>query len=282
MLLRLRLTPADCMESFMKHTNESVLSSRQSSDWGARLRGASSVLLVIALWELLSRLSLINRNILPSFSVVALAIVRGLIKDHHPLLVDTLESVRRVAIGYAIAVTAALTLGLASALKKTLGDFVRPIVDLIRPIPPIAWIPIALLWFGFGDPPAYFLVGLGAFFPVFSNAVLGISAVDRGPVEVALCHGASRRLLFLKVILPQALPSIFTGLQTGLGVAWMVVITAELIGAQSGLGYMIQISRAQLQAEQVVAGMVMIGLIGYILSTIMEACGRLLMPWRRA
>ena len=95
-----------------------------------------------------------------------------------------------------------------------------------------------------------------------------------------MCHGASGRLLFLKVILPQAMPSIFTGLRTGLGVAWMVVITAELVGAQSGLGYMIQISRAQLQADQVVAGMVMIGLIGYVLNATVNGVGRVLMPWR--
>ena len=96
-----------------------------------------------------------------------------------------------------------------------------------------------------------------------------------------MCHGASPRLLFLRVVLPQALPSIFAGLQTGLGVSWMVVITAELVGAQSGLGYMIQVSRAQLQAEQVVAGMVVIAVIGYALNRMMAGIAKLAMPWRQ-
>lgn len=236
-------------------------------------------MLVAATWELLSRLSVLNPNIVPPLSTVVVTIVKGAADG--PLVVDALQSVKRVAVGYTIAATAALCLGILSALCRGVGDALRPVVDLIRPIPPIAWIPVALLWFGFGDPPAYFLVGLGAFFPIFSNAFLGISLVERGPVEVAMCHGASPRLLFLRVVLPQALPSIFAGLQTGLGVSWMVVITAELVGAQSGLGYMIQVSRAQLQAEQVVAGMVVIAVIGYALNRMMAGIAKLAMPWRQ-
>lgn len=259
-------------------TNKTKVGIQWNHKWSSRLRGALAVILIAVAWEFLSRVSLINPNILPPLSVVIMTIFKGIMQGR--LLSDALQSVRRVAIGYTIAATVALLLGTLSALRKSVGDIVRPVVDLVRPIPPIAWIPIALLWFGFGDPPAYFLVGLGAFFPIFSNVFFGISLIERGSVEVALCHGASRQLLFRKVMLPQALPSIFTGLRTGLGVAWMVVITAELVGAQSGLGYMIQISRAQLQAEQVVAGMVMIGMIGYFLNQIMNVLGRLVMPWR--
>lgn len=258
--------------------NITIARNQRTDEWSARLRATLAVVLFATAWEFLSRVSVINPNILPPLSVVLATILEGITDGR--LLTDALQSVRRVAVGYTLAGTAALSLGILSALRKPVGDVLRPLVDIVRPIPPIAWIPIALLWFGFGDPPAYFLVGLGAFFPIFSNAFLGISLVERGPVEVALCHGASRRLLLRKVILPQALPSIFTGLRTGLGVAWMVVITAELVGAQSGLGYLIQVSRAQLQAEQVVAGMVLIGLIGYGLNQIMNGFGRLLMPWR--
>ena len=201
------------------------------------------------------------------------------IKDGR-LIGDTFHSLRRVVIGFSLSAVLAVSLGILAALIKPLGDLIRPIVDLIQPIPPIAWIPIAFLWFGFGDQPAYFLVGLGAFFPVFTNAFMGVSLVDQETVEVAHCHGASRSLLFREVILPQALPLIFAGLHTGLGVAWMVVITAELVGAQSGLGYMIQVSRAQLQAEQVVAGMVVIGVTGYGLNWIVIILARWAMPWR--
>ncbi|MGH9969617.1 MAG: ABC transporter permease [Pyrinomonadaceae bacterium] len=244
----------------------------------SRLRGVLAIILIAVLWEALSRASLINPNIIPPLSVVIETIFKETTQGR--LVSDALHSLRRVLVGFGISAVLAISLGILAALMKYVGDLVRPIVDLIRPIPPIAWIPIALLWFGFGDPPAYFLVGLGAFFPIFTNAYLGVSLVEQETVEVALCHGASRQLLFREVILPQALPLIFVGLRTGLGVAWMVVITAELVGAQSGLGYMIQISRAQLQAEQVVAGMVVIGLIGFGLNRIMIMLARWFMPWR--
>jgi ABC-type nitrate/sulfonate/bicarbonate transport system permease component len=242
-------------------------------------RRAVVITSLMVVWEALSRIGLINPNILPSFTATICSIFKGITQG--VMLNDAFQSLRRVLIGYSIAGTLALFLGTISGLSKSFRDIIQPLVNFIRPIPPIAWIPIALMWFGFGDPPAYFLVGLGAFFPIFSNAFLGVSLVERGPVEVGICHRASRQLLFWKIILPQALPSIFTGLRTGLGVAWMVVITAELVGAQSGLGYLIQVSRAQLQAEQVVAGMGMIGLIGYFLDVFVSTVAKMVMPWRR-
>ncbi|MBK8483879.1 MAG: ABC transporter permease [Saprospiraceae bacterium] len=222
---------------------------------------------------------LTNQNLLPPPSAVANTVFNGIFHDQ--FISDSYFSIKRVIIGYFIGGTLGLILGLLSGLKKQTNDVLRPIIEFIRPIPPIAWIPLALLWFGFGDPPAYFLVALGAFFPIFSNAFLGITLVERGTVEVARCHGASKQFLFKKIILPQTLPSIFTGLRTGLGVAWMVVITAELVGAQSGLGYLIQISRAQLQGERVIAGMVLIGVIGFTLDYLMKMISERIMPWKK-
>ena len=252
---------------------------RNKKKWASRCRGTFAILAILCIWEGLGHTSVLNENVLPRPTVV----IRTLVTDIRggELLGDAWQSIRRVIIGYLIAVAIAVPLGIASALYSSFGDFLRPVVELLRPIPPVAWIPIALLWFGFGEAPAYFLVGLGAFFPAFSNAFLGITLVERGPVEVGKCHGASKWLMFTKIILPQALPSIFTGLQTGLGVAWIVVITAELVGAQSGLGYMIQISRAQLDSERVVAGMIMIAITGYCLNLGMNLIGKWLMPWKQ-
>jgi len=240
--------------------------------------GALSVLLIIIFWEVLSRLSLINQALLPSPYNIIKTIYKEFVNGE--LMSDSGQSVKRVIIGFAIGSSLGLLFGLTAALKKQVGNAIRPIVEFIRPIPPLAWIPLSVLWFGLGESSAYFLISLGAFFPVFSNSFLGISLVERGTVEVAECHGASKRLLFYKIILPQSLPSIFTGLRTGLGVAWMIVITAELTGVQSGLGYYIQLSRVQLNGEQVLAGMVIIGVIGYILDYIMKVISKRLMPWR--
>lgn len=239
---------------------------------------AMSLLIFLIIWELLSRYFLTNQNLLPPPSVVANTVFNGIF--HGQFVSDSYFSIKRVIIGYFIGGSLGLALGLISGLKNQTNNILRPIIEFIRPIPPIAWIPLALLWFGFGDPPAYFLVALGAFFPIFSNAFLGVTLVDRGTIEVARCHGATKQLLFKKIILPQTLPSIFTGLRTGLGVAWMVVITAELVGAQSGLGYLIQISRAQLQGERVIAGMVLIGVIGYTLDYLMKIISEMVMPWK--
>jgi ABC-type nitrate/sulfonate/bicarbonate transport system permease component len=243
------------------------------------LLGTLSIILFFAVWELLAQFSVINSNILPSFSVVIKTIYQGILEG--TLLLDILASIKRVIIGYLIGSFLGVAFGSLSALNRSFRNLVRPIIDLIRPIPPIAWIPIALLWFGFGDPSAYFLVALGGFFPVYNNTFLGIELVEKGTTEVAVMHGATKKYIFRQIVLPQALPHIFAGLRTGLGVAWMIVITAELVGAQSGLGYMIQVSRAQLQSENVVAGMVVIGIIGLGLDRFAGWLEKVLMPWRK-
>jgi NitT/TauT family transport system permease protein len=141
-----------------------------------------------------------------------------------------------------------------------LADLFRPIVETLRPIPPIAWTPIAILWFGIGDAPSYFLVFIGAIFRYSSI-----------PSHV-----------LRDVVVPSALPLIFPGLRIGLGVGWMCVVAAELIAAQSGLGYMIQQSRMLLQTQNVVTGMLTIGIGGLLMSARMTWIERRLIPWRAA
>lgn len=233
----------------------------------------------LLLWQLFSSLNLLNENLLPGPLVVLRKIFRGIVSG--PLLNDIFNSLRRVILGFFLGSILGIAIGLICSLRKLAGNFLRPVIEFIRPIPPIAWIPLSILWFGFGEPSAYFLVSLGAFFPAFNGTYLGISQVSPGTVEVAKCHGVDRSFLFWKIILPQSLPSIFSGLRIGLGVSWMIVITAELVGVQNGLGYFIQVSRAQLQTEQVIAGMVIIGAVGLLLSLTLSVIAKLAMPWKR-
>jgi len=239
---------------------------------------ALSVCLFLALWHFLSVSEVLNEKIIPGPVNVARAMIDSLKAGQ--LQTDILDSLRRVSVGYLVGAATGVFLGVLAAFRPVAGALMSGVIDLLRPIPPIAWIPISLLWFGFGDPSAYFLVSLGAFFPVFTNSFLAVSAIEQGSIDVARCHGASRSLVFWRVIMPQALPTVFGGLRIGMGVAWMVVITAELTGSQSGLGYLIQVSRAQLQAESVIAGMVLIGIIGYGLVRLMDAVESWLMPWK--
>ena len=161
-------------------------------------------------------------------------------------------------------------------------DFVKPLVEALRPIPPIAWTPLAILWFGVGDAPSYFLVFIGAVFPVFVSTYSAVRNIERTQINAALCLGATPGMLIWDVLIPGALPVIFPGLRIALGVGWMCVVAAELIAAHSGLGYMIQQSRLLLQTQFVVTGMIVIGIIGFAMNAVMTAIERRLVPWQES
>src|SRR5262249_48206530 len=159
---------------------------------------------------------------------------------------------------FGLAAFAGLAVAVIFTQVRPLRPFMELLIELVRPLPPVSWIPLAILWFGLGNAPAYFIVFLGAFFPVFVNVCAGLESVDPHLVLMARAFGATRRKIFWAVQLPSMVPYIFAGMRAGLGVAWMSVITAEMIGAQSGLGYRIQLSRVTLQIENVIIGMILI------------------------
>jgi ABC-type nitrate/sulfonate/bicarbonate transport system permease component len=183
--------------------------------------------------------------------------------------------------GFAIAAAIAVPLALLMAFSRRVGLLFSPIITFLRPIPPIAWIPIAILWFGIGDRPSYFITAIAAFFPIFINSYAGGHAVRPEHVHAARSLGAGPRALFLRIYLPSAMPMIATGLRIGLGQSWMAVVTAELIAAHSGLGYMIQANRLALETGLVLVGMCVIGLLGAAMSVLLEALERhVLVPWK--
>jgi NitT/TauT family transport system permease protein/sulfonate transport system permease protein len=244
------------------------------------VRNAAGLLVFFGLWQGLTWLGLINDFMLPSPLTVLGAIwalaVDGSLWGH------IASSLWRVFAGFTLACVAGLTLGVLTGWSRIASDFVRPVVEALRPIPPLAWIPIAILWFGVGNAPSYFLVFIGAVFPVFVATYTAIRNIDRTQINAALCLGAGPGLLFRDVLIPAALPIIFPGLRIALGIGWMCVVTAELVAAQSGLGYLIQQSRLLFQIQNVVAGMVVIGLIGYAMSLGMEQIERRLNRWSPA
>lgn len=194
---------------------------------------------------------------------------------------DILSSLRRVITGFGCAAVLAVPLALALAYFKTARRIVVPIITLLRPIPPIAWIPLAILWFGLGDKPGYFITGIASFFPIFINVFSGGLSVENEHLSAARCLGAGRWALLRFVYLPSALPLIWAGLRIGLGQAWMAVVTAELIAAHSGLGFFIQISRTNLETANVLVGMLVIGVIGSLMSAALGWAERVVLPWRR-
>jgi NitT/TauT family transport system permease protein/sulfonate transport system permease protein len=238
-----------------------------------------SYIVIIFLWQLACEFGLVNTTLLPSPFSVFLTLVQLFVTGS--ILEDIFASLWRVSIGFILAALLGIVVGFATSMSKQVETYVSPIIEVLRPIPPIAFVPISILWFGIGNGSAYFLVCFGAFFPIFTNTFLGVNSINPIHKDAALCLGAKQNLLVFDVILPAAMPYITTGLKTGLGVAWFCVIVAELVGAQSGLGYMIQLNRLTLQSEKVIAGMIIIGVIGYFMNQFMTALEKKMIPWNR-
>ena len=242
------------------------------------LRGAVGFAVVLVVWQLLAGAGWINAVLLPA-PLQLVETFAGLLRSGS-LVRDIVASIERVLVGFLLAALAGLTLGVILGWFRPLSEFMKPVVEALRPIPPIAWTPIAILWFGIGNAPSYFLVFIGALFPIFVSTFSAVRNIERTQINAALCLGATPRTVILDVLIPASLPIIFPGLRIALGVGWMCVVAAELIAAQSGLGYMIQLNRVLLQTPNVVAGMITIGLIGFAMNGLMSYVERRLSPWR--
>ena len=236
-------------------------------------------ILVLLVWHVSAELGLFNRNLLPGPASVLSAFVR-LARSGH-IFVHAASSIKRVTAGFIIASFLGIMLGTLSGYSRRLSDMLKPLFEFLRPIPPIAWIPLAILWFGLGDKPAIFIVFVGSFFPIFIYSYWGVRSTRMAYIDIAKNFGSGRLLVFTDIILPGSLPSLMRGLKIGLALAWTSVISAELVGAQSGLGYMIQLNRIMLKTDNIIAGMISIGLIGLGMIYLMRILERKLTFWNR-
>jgi len=193
-------------------------------------------------------------------------------------------SLFRVGIGFLLAVVIGIPLGLWMGWVHGAFTTLNPLVQILRPISPIAWIPIAILWFGVGDLSPIFLIFLSSVFPTIVQTAAGVQTIDRQYIRAAYNFGVSRTKLFVQVVIPAVLPQIIVGLRVSLGIAWLVVVAAEMIALRSGLGYLIIDSRnAGNRYDLVVAGMVIIGLTGLMLDVMMRKLeGLKVVRWRYA
>jgi NitT/TauT family transport system permease protein len=184
----------------------------------------------------------------------------------HVLWADIGDSLRRVAIGFATAAVVGIPLGLTLGWYPAANQIVNPVLQILRPISPIAWIPVAIIFFGIGDRAATFLVFLGAFFPIVVACVSGVSNVPSVFRRAGRNFGLSPAQILARVVFPAALPQILIGLRIALGIAWLVVVAGEMIAVDSGLGYLVIDSRnSGKRYDLVVAAMLLIGLIGLAL-----------------
>lgn len=242
----------------------------------SRLRALAALLVALSLWQLGAVIA--DSPTLPGPLTVAVAGAQMLAGGD--LLEDIAASLSRVAVGYGIAATLGVSLGVATGVAGRAGEPVRSVLELLRPIPPIAWVPLSILWFGLGDRAAWFIVFVGAFFPIYIQVSLALARCPPEWLELAESLQASARLTLLRVRLPAAAPQIAAALRTGLGLAWTSVIAAELVGAQSGLGYRIQMHRLILETEGVMVGMACIGILGFAMSAAASWLEERVIPWR--
>ena len=157
---------------------------------------------------------------------------------------------------------------------------IEPTLQILRPVPPVSWIPLAIIWFGIANKPAIFLVFLASFFPVLMNTIHGVKTVDRNLIRAGAMMGASERQLLLFIVFPAALPSVFAGLRIAVGVAWMVTVTAEMVAVKSGLGYTLWDSYYFLRYDIVLASMASIGLLGFLSDLALKKLMSVMLRWQ--
>lgn len=260
------------------------------------LKGIIVPVIVLVLWQALSSSGLIQPTILPAPTAVVSRWFEYLLphEAYDPVASgwlawalsgelphDAWASLYRVVVGFAIGAVLALPLGLWMGASRNGSELMNPLIQFLRPIPPIAYIPLAMLWFGLGDPPALFLISIGAFFPILINTIAGVRNVDSIYIRAAQNLGADRFTMFRRVVLPAATPYILTGMRVGMGTAFICVIVAEMIAVNSGVGYRILEAREYSWSDKVIAGMITIGFLGLMIDLFMDRLNNRLLRWHR-
>jgi len=225
-----------------------------------------SIIVLIAIWQIAVSFGNWNKALFPS-PLNVLEGFRELVADGI-LIVSIKDSLFRFTIGYLIAAFIGVTLGLILGWFRSAWSFVNPIVQLFRPISPIAWLPFIVLWFGIGDLPAIVIIFIAAFFPILLTTVTAVGKLDHTYIKVAKNFGIKKFRMITKIVLPSAFPYIATGLHIALGTAWVFLVAGEMVGAQTGLGYMIIDARNNLRADMLLASIIVIGLIGLLLDSL--------------
>lgn len=237
---------------------------------------ALPILGLLAAWKLVTVLGLYSAVLLPSPEDVAVAFWR----DRADIFKHAGASLVRVSVGVGGAFLTAVPLGILIGRYRVLDELTDWVVQMFRSFPPISLIPLAILFFGIGDKPALALIYVAAFWPLLLNTIFGVKNVERTLLKVARAANASEALIFRDILLPNALPSIITGLRLALGAGWLTVVTAEMVAVKSGLGYMIMYAQIVFKSELILAGIIAIGIIGLGFDQAIAIVRRRLFRWQ--
>lgn len=246
-----------------------------------RVRPFLLLIVLLIIWELFSRFVVpqydpSGLSLPPPSSGFADAI--NLLKQGF-LLQHVLASARRVYFGFALAALVGIPIGILMGMFDTALRQLTPIVGILRPIPPVAWIPITLLWFGVTDRQQYFIIFIGTIFPLILHTVAGVRTVDPVLVRAARSLGADSNNLF-RLLLTASMPSIFLGVRIALGLGWFIIVASEMVSASTGLGFLITEARTAMVTQRMYVGMFAIGFIGYAQDRLLVWLERKMIPWK--
>jgi ABC-type nitrate/sulfonate/bicarbonate transport system permease component len=250
----------------------------------AGLLRVTSIALFFAIWYAAALLNahvfkVFNPLLLPMPHTVLLAGVEMVRSGE--LQRDILASLSRVILGFLLAAVLGVAVGTAAGRSRRLEYLVEPTIELLRPIPPLAFLPMMVLWFGIGETSKVAFIAYAAFFPIFTTTVEGIKYVDPLLIRAAASLGAAQRDIFRYVVLPAALPSIITGLRIGFALSFFVIVAAEFIAADSGLGFLINDARTFFLVANMLLGAAVIGAIGFTFNTLLRRLETRLLRWRK-
>lgn len=248
--------------------------------WGLNLAlGVISVSTLGILWQFAGTLGIPGLKDVPPPSAVVVAATDLLVSEQY--WTGWLKSFQRIGIGFVIAQFIGIPLGLAMAISRGAFGTIFPIIEILRPIPPVAWIPISIVFWPTREQSVIFIVFLGAFWIVLLNTIGGASNIDSAYKRAALSLGSQPRDLFWKIILPATVPSIVTGMAVGMGISWEMVVASEMIAGDTGLGYLLWQSFQINAISHVIVCMVSIGIAGYFSSGLIRMLGGFAAPWQR-
>jgi NitT/TauT family transport system permease protein len=245
-------------------------------------------LALLAAWQVCAQIGFVRRSVLPAPTDVAFvwfdlitgatdaaARYSGTWLDH------AAASIWRVLAGFAWGGALGIVAGLLIGLSRVMERVLDPTVQVLRNVPVTAWVPLSLVFFGIGNAPAIFLIGLGAFFPAAVNTTHGVRQVNVTLTKAARMMGANKRELLVRVILPGALPSIMTGMRLSMGIAWVLVVVAEILAVRSGLGYLLNDAYLFYRNDVVIAAMLSIGILGFVSDRVVVLVRDHLLEWNR-
>jgi NitT/TauT family transport system permease protein len=243
---------------------------------------------ILLLWQIFSEIGFVRRNVLPPPSEVLSVwydLVTGSTDDAGRYSGTWLDhawaSTWRVFAGFGWGVALGIFVGLLIGLSKLMERVLDPTIQVLRNIPVTAWVPLSLVFFGIGNAPAVFLIGLGAFFPAAINSTHGVRQLNITLYKAARMMGANERELLSRVILPAALPSILTGVRLSMGIAWVLVVVAEILAVRSGLGYLLNDAYLFYRNDVVIAAMLSIGVLGFLSDRLVVLVREMLLAWNK-